>query len=30
VDEEVRAVGYFPASEEALETAKQNWLEAMK
>jgi phosphate transport system substrate-binding protein len=30
VDEEVRAVGYFPASKEALESAKQNWLEAMK
>jgi len=30
VDEEVRAVGYFPASPEAIEAAKQNWLEAMK
>lgn len=30
VDEEVRAVGYFPANPEAIEAAKQNWLEAMK
>ena len=29
VNEEVRDVGYFPASEEALNTAKQNWLNAM-
>ena len=30
VDEEVRAVGYFPANPEAIEAAKQNWLEALK
>ncbi len=30
VNEEIEAVGYFPASEEALDGAKQNWLEAMK
>ena len=30
VDEEIERVGYFPASPEALETAKQNWLDAME
>jgi ABC-type phosphate transport system substrate-binding protein len=29
VNEEVVDVGYFPASEEALDAAKQAWLEAM-
>jgi phosphate binding protein len=29
VNEEVIDVGYFPASDEALATAKQNWLDAM-
>jgi phosphate binding protein len=28
VNEEILDVGYFPASDEALNTAKQNWLEA--
>jgi phosphate binding protein len=30
VNEEILAVGYFPASVEALDGAKQNWLDAMK
>ena len=30
VNEEVEAVGYFPAPEAALEQARQSWLEAMK
>jgi phosphate binding protein len=30
VNEEVSDVGYFPASEAALDQAKQNWLDAMK
>ena len=30
VNEEVVDVGYFPASPEALDTAKQNWLQAME
>jgi phosphate transport system substrate-binding protein len=30
VNEEVTKVGYFPASDEALETARASWLEAMK
>ncbi len=29
VNEEILDVGYFPASATALDTAKQNWLEAM-
>jgi phosphate binding protein len=29
VNDEVIDVGYFPAAPEALETAKQNWLDAM-
>jgi len=29
VNEEIRKVGYFPASQAALDTAKQNWLKAM-
>lgn len=29
VDEEVIGVGYFPASDEALNTARQNWLTAV-
>jgi phosphate transport system substrate-binding protein len=29
VNEEVVDVGYFPASAEALDAAKQAWLEAM-
>lgn len=29
VNEEVVDVGYFPASDEALQQAKQNWLDAM-
>jgi ABC-type phosphate transport system substrate-binding protein len=29
VDEEVRDVGYFPASEESLNEARTNWLTAM-
>jgi len=29
VDEEVISVGYFPASSEALDGAKQAWLTAM-
>ncbi len=29
VNEEVIGVGYFPASDEALDSAKQNWLTAM-
>lgn len=30
VNEEVVDVGYFPASQAALDTAKQNWLQAME
>ncbi len=30
VNEEIVNVGYFPASDEALETSMQNWLDAMK
>jgi len=30
VNEEILDVGYFPASQEALDQARQNWLEAMK
>jgi phosphate transport system substrate-binding protein len=30
VNEEIRDVGYFPASTEALNAAKRTWLEAMK
>jgi phosphate transport system substrate-binding protein len=30
VNEEIATVGYFPASEEALKQAMQNWLDAMK
>jgi phosphate transport system substrate-binding protein len=29
VDEEVRRVGYFPANQEALEVARDNWVAAM-
>jgi phosphate transport system substrate-binding protein len=29
INEEVLDVGYFPASEAALDTARNNWLEAM-
>jgi phosphate transport system substrate-binding protein len=29
VNEEIREVGYFPASEQALDASKQAWLEAM-
>jgi len=29
VDEEIGSVGYFPASAEALDAAKQTWLDAM-
>ncbi|MBW7882827.1 MAG: PstS family phosphate ABC transporter substrate-binding protein [Caldilineaceae bacterium] len=29
VDEEIRSVGYFPASAEALNSAKQAWLDAV-
>jgi phosphate binding protein len=29
VDEEIGAVGYFPASDEALDQAKQAWLDAL-
>jgi ABC-type phosphate transport system substrate-binding protein len=29
VNDEIIDVGYFPASVEALNTAKQNWLDAM-
>ncbi|RLC96901.1 MAG: phosphate-binding protein, partial [Chloroflexi bacterium] len=29
VNEEIRAVGYFPASEEALDASRQTWLDAM-
>ena len=29
VDEEVRSVGYFPAAADALDQARQNWLDAM-
>jgi len=30
VNEEIEAVGYFPASPEALDAARQSWLDAMK
>jgi phosphate binding protein len=30
VNDEILEVGYFPASEEALQQAMQNWLDAMK
>jgi ABC-type phosphate transport system substrate-binding protein len=30
VNEEILAVGYFPASQEALDVARQSWLDAMK
>jgi phosphate binding protein len=30
VNEEIDAAGYFPASEDSLNTAKQSWLEASK
>jgi phosphate transport system substrate-binding protein len=30
VNEEVEDVGYFPASDEALDTARKSWLEAME
>ena len=30
VNEEIKAVGYFPANEEALTGAKEKWLEAME
>jgi len=30
VDEEILAVGYFPASQEALDVSMQSWLDAMK
>jgi phosphate transport system substrate-binding protein len=30
VNDEIVEVGYFPASEEALNTSKQNWLDAMQ
>ncbi len=30
VNEEIKKVGYFPASAAALDKAKQNWLDAMK
>ncbi len=30
VNEEIETVGYFPASTEALDAAKQAWLDAMK
>jgi len=29
VDDEIADVGYFPASDEALNTARQAWLSAM-
>lgn len=29
VNEEIRRVGYFPATQDALDAAKQNWLKAM-
>jgi ABC-type phosphate transport system substrate-binding protein len=29
VNDEVIDVGYFPAAPDALDTAKQNWLDAM-
>jgi len=29
IDEEIQGVGYFPASQDALDTAKQAWLTAM-
>ncbi len=30
VNEEIKKVGYFPASAAALDAARQNWLNAMK
>jgi phosphate binding protein len=30
VNEEIQSVGYFPASQEALEVAMQSWLDAME
>ncbi|NWG20192.1 MAG: phosphate-binding protein, partial [Chloroflexi bacterium] len=30
MNEEILDVGYFPASEAAVATARQNWLNAMK
>ena len=30
VNDEIGAVGYFPASAEALDEAKNNWMSAMK
>jgi phosphate transport system substrate-binding protein len=30
VNEEINDVGYFPASAEALDAARQAWLDAMK
>jgi phosphate binding protein len=30
VNEEIKTVGYFPASAAALDAARQNWLDAMK
>jgi len=30
VDEEIRAVGYFPSHNEVMDAAKKNWLEAAK
>jgi len=30
VNEEIETVGYFPASSEAIDAAKQAWLDAMK
>ena len=30
VNEEILDVGYFPASQEALDQAMQNWLDATK
>jgi phosphate binding protein len=30
VNEEIQSVGYFPASQEALDVARQNWLDAME
>jgi ABC-type phosphate transport system substrate-binding protein len=30
VNDEILDVGYFPASAEALDVAKQNWLDAVQ
>jgi hypothetical protein len=30
VNEDIKKVGYFPASAAALDAARQNWLNAMK